>query len=78
MADVEFETLSSKEMKFGKNNFLEIARKKAKAETGESEFVSISRGFFSSTGEKRYKKSVAVPVDKNIVDFVAKSLQELV
>lgn len=29
---VEFETLKAEEVKFGKNNFLEIARKKAKTE----------------------------------------------
>ncbi len=74
---VEFETIKAKETKFGKNNFLEIARKKAKTETGENEFFSISRGFFTPTGERRYKKSVALPVDAEVLDFVINSLNEL-
>ena len=42
---VEFETITTKEIKFGKNKFLEVARKKAKSPEGENEFISISRGF---------------------------------
>ena len=47
---VEFETMKAEEVKFGKNNFLEVARKKAKAEEGENEFIAISRGFFLPDG----------------------------
>ncbi len=74
---VEFETIEAKETKFGKNNFLEIARKKAKTETGENEFIAISRGFFTPTGERRYKKSVALPVDGEVIDFVISALSGL-
>ncbi len=74
---VEFETISSKETNFGKNNFLEIARKRAKTEEGENEFLSISRGFFSKTGEKIYKRSVAIPVTPEMVEFLTSSVNEL-
>ena len=77
METVEFETLKAEEVKFGKNNFIEIARKKAKAETGENEFLAISRGFFLPDGTKRFKRSVAIPNDKAIVDFVADTLKSL-
>ena len=40
---VEFKTLSSEDLKFGKNNFVEVARKVAITEDGENEFVSLSR-----------------------------------
>ena len=73
---VEFETLKSEEIKFGRNNFLEIAKKKAIVEGGENEFISISRGFFSADGTKRFKKSLAIPDDKQIKDFVASKIKE--
>ena len=55
---VEFQTIKAEEVKFGKNNFLEIARKKAITEDGENEFIAISRGFFLPDGTKRFKKSL--------------------
>ena len=73
---VEFETLKSEEIKFGRNNFLEIARKKAIAESGENEFISISRGFFAPDGTKRFKKSLAIPDEKEIKDFLASKITE--
>lgn len=75
--NVEFETVKAEEVKFGKNNFLEIARKKAKSEGGENEFLSISRGFFLPDGTKRFKRSIAVPVDKEIVEFIAKTIKNV-
>ena len=41
--NVEFETVRSEKIPFGKSNFIEIARKKAISKDGEeSEFISIS------------------------------------
>ncbi len=74
---VEFETIKAEEVKFGKNNFLEVARKKAKSEEGENEFIAISRGFFLPDGTKRFKKSLAIPDDDAIKDFVSKNVKEL-
>ena len=42
---VEFETKETREVKFGNNKFLEVARKVAKTPEGENEFISISKGF---------------------------------
>lgn len=77
MADVEFKTLKSEEMKFGKNNFLEIARKKAVAEEGENEFVAISRGFFLPDGTKRFKKTIAIPDEDKIKDFISTNIKKV-
>jgi len=74
---VEFQTVKAEEVKFGKNNFLEIARKKAVAEEGENEFIAISRGFFLPDGTKRFKKSLAIPDDKEIKDFVSTKIKEM-
>ncbi len=74
---VEFETIKSEEIKFGNNNFIEIARKKAITEEGENEFISISRGFITQEGERRYRKSFTVPLDENVIKFVAEKLTQV-
>ena len=74
---VTFETLNSEEIKFGNNKFIEVARKKAVAETGENTFISISSGFFTQEGEKRYKKSFTVPIDQSVISFISEKLKEI-
>jgi hypothetical protein len=74
---VEFQTVKAEEVKFGKNNFLEVARKKAIADEGENEFIAISRGFFLPDGTKRFKKSLAIPDEKEIKDFVSEKLKNV-
>lgn len=74
---VEFQTVKAEEIKFGKNNFLEVARKKAIVEEGENEFVAISRGFFLPDGTKKFKKSLAIPDQDEIKNFVAEKIKEV-
>lgn len=75
-APVKFETLKSEEIKFGKDKFLEIARKKAITSEGENTFISLSKGFVTKTGEKRYDKSFAIPVDEKVVQFITEKLKD--
>lgn len=75
---VEYETIKSEEIKFGNNDFIEVARKKAISDTGEREFISISRGFILLDGQKRYRKSFTVPDSKEVVDFIVEKLREMV
>ena len=77
MPDVEFETIKAEEVKFGANNFIEVARKKAKSSEGENIFVSLSRGFTAPTGEKRYKKSFTIPLNAEVVKFVSEKIAEM-
>ena len=74
---VEFETLKAEEVKFGNNNFIEVARKKAIAPEGENEFIAISRGFFAPDGSKRFKKSFTVPDSPEVVNFICEKLLEM-
>ncbi len=74
---VTFETLKSEEIKFGNNNFLEIARKKAISDDGENEFISISRGFITPNGEKRYRKNFTLPLNAEVIDFVVENLKKV-
>ena len=74
---VQFETIKSEEVKFGNSQFIEVARKKAISESGENEFISVSRGVYGQDGNKIYRKSFTVPLDQNVIDFVAKTLKEV-
>ncbi len=74
---VEFETIKSEEIKFGNNNFIEVARKKAITPERESEFISLSRGFYLLDKEKRYRKSFTVPVSEEVVNFISEKIKEM-
>ncbi|MFH0956753.1 MAG: hypothetical protein V1813_02735 [Candidatus Aenigmatarchaeota archaeon] len=74
---VEFQTVKAEEVKFGKNNFLEIARKKAVTEEGNNEFISLSRGFYLPDGSKRFKRNIAIPDDPQIRQFVSKHIKDM-
>jgi hypothetical protein len=74
---VTFETIKSQELKFGKNKFVEVARKKAIDEGTENEFISLSGGFFTPDGTKRFRKNFSLPIDKEVVEFVIKNLKEM-
>jgi hypothetical protein len=73
---VQFETMKAEEIKFGKNNFLEVARKKATSEQGENEFIAISRGFFLPDGTKKFKRSIAIPDEDEIKNFISEKIKE--
>ena len=72
---VEFETIKAEIKSFGTRNFIEVSRKKAKSEKGENEFLSISRGFIAQDGSRRYTKSIALPLDAEMVKFIAETLE---
>lgn len=74
---VRFETLSAEKIPFGKNNFLEVARKKAITDEGDSEFISVSRGYFLPDGSEKYKKSITIPDDPAIKSFVTDKINKL-
>jgi len=74
---VEFETLETKEVKFGNNKFLEVARKIARTPESENEFISISKGFITPTGQKRFKNALGFPAEKEIMDSLIGTLQSI-
>jgi hypothetical protein len=83
--EVEFITISAEKIDFGRNNFIEVARKRAKTNSGEeNEFISLSRGYYvvdgnDGTQEKRakFKKSVTIPDDPKIKEFVIERIKTL-
>jgi len=74
---VEFETLKAKDVKFGKNNFIEVSRRKVKTPVGENEFVAISRGYYLPDGTKRWRASIALPNEKNKREEIANLIKSL-
>ena len=74
---VEFETIKAEEVKFGRNNFIEISRKKAIAESGETEFISIARGFYLADGEKGWKSSITIPSESEKRDKIAELIKTI-
>ena len=72
---VEFETKKVEEITFGNNKFLEVALKSAKSENGETEFVSISKGFITTQGQKRFKNALGFPAETEIRDKLVTALQ---
>jgi len=74
---VEFETLKSEEIKFGKNNFIEISRRKVITPNGENEFIAISRGYYLPDESKRWKSSIALPSDKENLEKISKLIRTL-
>ena len=75
--EVEFQTIKAELVKFGNNNFIEVARKRAVTEERENVFISVSRGFFLPDGTKRFKTSLTVPDEEEVKDFVSKTLLEI-
>ena len=75
---VQFETLKNKKINFGRNNFLEVARKKAITEDGnENEFISLSRGYYLPDGTERFRKSLSVPDDPELKKFIAEHISSI-
>jgi len=74
---VEFETLKSKEVKFGKNSFIEISKRRVKTPVGENEFIAISRGYYMPDGTKRWRASIALPNENDKREKIAEMLKSL-
>jgi hypothetical protein len=74
---VEFETLKAEEVAFGRNNFIEVSRKKARTDEGENEFIAISRGYYLPDGSKRWKASIALPTEKEKLERIATLITSL-
>lgn len=74
---VEFETIKAEEVKFGKNNFVEVSRRKVITPGGENEFIAISRGYYLPDGTKRWRSSIALPNEKDKREEIANLITSL-
>jgi hypothetical protein len=69
---VEFEVIAAEDVKYGNNNFIEVALKKVE---GGNEFVSISKGFIDTAGNKRFRGGLGIQL--GIADQVAEKIREM-
>jgi hypothetical protein len=76
-ADVQFETIKAEKVNFGRNNFLEVARKRARTTDGTNEFISVSRGYYLPDRSERFKRSLTIPDDPEIRAFIADKIKTL-
>jgi len=74
---VEFETITAEEVEFGRNNFIEVARKKAVGDDGEREFISLSRGYHLPDGTKKWKASITLPDEEEKRKKIAELIKKL-
>ena len=74
---VDFVTIAADKISFGRNNFIEVARKRAVTDDGENEFISISRGYYLPDGTERFKKSLTIPDEKDVKEFVISRITDL-
>lgn len=78
---VEFITIQETEIKFGDNNFIEVAHKKAVCSKGEKHFTIITRGYFTPEKTKKFIRVITLPMEedalKKIIDALTK-IQESV
>ncbi len=74
---VEFETITAEEVEFGRNNFIEVARKKAVGDDGEREFISLSRGYHLPDGTKKWKASITLPDEEEKREKIAELIKKL-
>lgn len=75
--DVQFETIRAEKVNFGRNNFLEVARKRATTAEGTNEFISVSRGYYLPDKTERFKRSLTIPDDPEIRAFIADKIRTL-
>lgn len=72
-----FETIRAEKVNFGRNNFLEIARKRARTSEGTNEFISVTRGYYLPDKSERFKRSLTIPDDAEVRAFVADMIRTL-
>jgi len=74
---VEFKTLKFKEIKFGKNSFIEVSKRRVITPVGENDFIAISRGYYLPDKTKRWRSSIALPNEKDKREQIAKLIKSL-
>ncbi len=70
---MEYETILSEYVDYGRNKFLEISKKKALPD--ETIFLNISKGYYTPEGERRYQRGIGFPNEKEIVESLIKKLE---
>ncbi len=73
---MEYETLASEYLDYGRNKFLELSKKKPLPE-GEI-FINVSKGYYTPDGERRYQKGIGFPNNREFVDQLIEKLKDII
>jgi len=73
MVTMEYKTLVSEYVDYGRNKFLEISKKKVKSD--DTVFLNISKGFYTPDGERRYQRGIGFPNEKEVVNNLIDKLR---
>jgi hypothetical protein len=72
---MEYETLASEYLDYGRNKFLELSKKKPLPD-GEV-FLNLSKGYYTPEGERRYQKGIGFPNDEKFVKELVDKLKKI-
>ena len=79
----KFEEIKTSVIKYGDNNFIEVALKRVtgEEETAEAQqIISLSKGWFPKNAEgdntRRFKTSFGFPAEKEIIEQIVAALNE--
>jgi hypothetical protein len=70
---MEYETITSEYVDYGRNKFIEISKKRVMPENAV--FLNISKGYYTPEGEKRYQRGIGFPPEEAIVNDLIGKLQ---
>jgi len=70
---MEYETIVSEYVDYGKNKFLEVSKKKVLPD--DVQFLNISKGYYTPDGQKRYQNAVGFPLDKEIARMLVEKIR---
>jgi hypothetical protein len=69
---MEYETILSEYVNYGRNKFIEISKKRVVSENAV--FLNISKGYYTPEGEKRYHRGIGFPPEKAIINGLIEKL----
>ncbi len=65
-------------MEFGRNNFIEVARKRARTQDGlENEFIPVTRGYYLVDEKERFKRPISIPDEPKVRRLIGDKIREL-
>jgi hypothetical protein len=71
--EMEYETILSEYVDYGRNKFIEISKKRVVPENAV--FLNISKGYYTPDGSKRYQRGIGFPPEEEIVNGLIEKLQ---
>jgi hypothetical protein len=73
--EMEYETILSEYVDYGRNKFIEVSKKCVKPDNAV--FVNISKGYYTQEGSKRYQRSIGFPPEEAIINGLIEKLQNI-